>query len=105
MFEYLLCDEKQNVTPYTSHPNRYFDKNKNKFLSLFNLSNKLNAQLYFINYAKENTKYDNQVLLLKYIDIDNKEHIYTDDIKLIKNNSSEYIKNIFIENKLNLKIS
>ena len=35
IFEYLRCHESQAVNPYTSHPNRYFNKNKFKFISLF----------------------------------------------------------------------
>ena len=34
ILEYLLCDERQfknNVTPFTSHPNRYFHLNKKSF--------------------------------------------------------------------------
>ena len=30
MMEYLLCEEEQTVTPYTSHPNRYWNKNATK---------------------------------------------------------------------------
>lgn len=55
IFEFLLCDEKQMVNPHTSHPNRYFHKNSQKFISLWNLAQKLNARLYLVNYAKIGT--------------------------------------------------
>jgi hypothetical protein len=32
IFEYLLCEQTQTVTPYSSHPNRYWNKNKHKFI-------------------------------------------------------------------------
>ena len=31
LFEYLLCDEKQTVTPHTSHPKWYWEKIKPNF--------------------------------------------------------------------------
>ena len=36
IFEMLKCEKSQNVTPYTSHPRRYWNKNANKFLALWN---------------------------------------------------------------------
>lgn len=53
IFEYLKCEEEQYVTPHTSHPNRYFYKNKFKFISLFKISKDLNAILYLVNYAEK----------------------------------------------------
>ena len=69
MFEYLLCEEEQmelhHTTPYNSHPNKYWYKNKRKFLSLWRAALDLNAELYLVNYAKKGTKYEDQVLLIK----------------------------------------
>ena len=64
ILEYLLCDEKQfknKVTPFTSHPNRYFHLNKRRFLTLWKLSKKLNADLILINYSKKT-----QIMKIKY---------------------------------------
>ena len=71
--EFLLCDEKQfkdNVTPITSHPNRYWHKNAMKFISLWELASKLGAKLYLVNYAKKGTQYENDILLMEveYVD-------------------------------------
>lgn len=62
--EFLLCEEAQSVTPFTSHPNRYFLKNKQKFISLWEISQQFNARLYLVNYAKKGTKNDNKVLFM-----------------------------------------
>ena len=35
IFEFLKCEEGRTVTPYTSHPDRYWDKNSGKFLALW----------------------------------------------------------------------
>jgi len=51
--EFLLCEEAQSVSPFTSHPNRYFLKNKHKFISLWEMSKQFNARLYLVNYAKK----------------------------------------------------
>jgi len=72
LFELLLCDETQIVTPHTSHPNRYFQKNKSKFTSLFKLSKEMGTNLYLINYAKEGTKHEDKVKFMKVLDIDEK---------------------------------
>ncbi|WP_118843362.1 hypothetical protein [Haemophilus haemolyticus] len=70
IFEYLRCHESQYVTPHTSHPNRYFSKNKFKFISLHQISKDLNATLYLVNYAKKGTKYENLIKVMKVISVD-----------------------------------
>jgi viroplasmin and RNaseH domain-containing protein len=70
IFEYLLCDEKQTVNPYTSHPRRYWSKNSKKFISLWNASKDLNAILYLVNYAKKDTVHEDKILLIKVLDLD-----------------------------------
>lgn len=69
LFEYLLCEEKQTVTPYTSHPNRYWNKNKRKFLSLWQIAQDLPATLYLVNYAKAGTLHADEVLLIKVLEM------------------------------------
>jgi|HigsolmetaAR203D_1030402.scaffolds.fasta_scaffold01338_12 hypothetical protein len=70
IFEYLLCEEDQpRVTPYTSHPNLYWEKDKNKFLLLWELSQKLNATLYLVNYAKKGSKHEDEILVIKVQDM------------------------------------
>lgn len=73
IIEYLRCHKKQfsrGITPYSSHPNRYFNKNARKFIALWILKNVLNARLYLVNYAKrsENT-ITNQVKLMEVLKI------------------------------------
>lgn len=47
LFEYLKCD---TVRPFKSHPNRYWHKNKRKFISLWNICQKLEGTLILVNY-------------------------------------------------------
>ena len=70
IMEYLLCEEGQKVTPYTSHPNRYWKKNATKFLSLWRAKLNFSATLYLVNYAKKGTKSENEILLIKVLDMD-----------------------------------
>ena len=68
ILEYLFCHPSQfarNVTPFTSHPNRYFYKNSQKFISLWRLAKKIEAKLFLINYTTKNEKYENEVLLME----------------------------------------
>lgn len=65
IFEYLLCEEEQSVDPYTSHPRRYWHKNKRKFTSLWQVAKDLNAKLYLVNYAKKGTKNEDKILLIE----------------------------------------
>lgn len=98
--EYLLCDEKQfsrGITPYTSHPNRYFYKNKQKFISLWRLAKSLNAKLYLVNYAKKGTKYQDQVLLMEVIDInedDKNKPVKTKDVKMTREEFSNWLREL-----------
>jgi hypothetical protein len=70
IFEFLLCEESQVVTPNTSHPNKYWHKNSRKFISLWKATKDLNATLYLVNYAKANTKHENKITAIKVLDID-----------------------------------
>ena len=99
IIEYLLCDEKQfikNVTPYTSHPNRYWYKNKQKFISLWKITQELDAILYLVNYSKINTQYSNQVLLMdvKSVDPLNNNPVKTIDHKMTRDGFSNWLRNI-----------
>ncbi len=53
VLEFLRC---MKVRPFDSHPNRYWDYrpdkagNKNKFLSLWNITQKTKSQLILVNY-------------------------------------------------------
>tara|TARA_Y100001970_G_C14188299_1_gene833870 strand:+ start:1517 stop:1951 length:435 start_codon:yes stop_codon:yes gene_type:complete len=70
IFEYLLCDEKQMVNPWTSHPNRYWNKNKRKFISLFEVAKDLPAKLILVNYAKINTTHSDKIKVIEVLSID-----------------------------------
>lgn len=69
MFEYLLCEENQKVTPHTSHPNRYWNKNSMKFLSLWQAKLALHATLFLVNYAKAGTAHADEVKLIRVTDV------------------------------------
>jgi hypothetical protein len=97
--EFLLCAEKQflfGVTPYTSHPNRYFNKNSMKFISLWKLTKHIGAKLYLINYSKLGTKFQDQVLLMDVIDI-NKESsppVKTKDTQMTRKQFSDWFREL-----------
>jgi len=84
IMEYLLCEEEQMVkhgtTPYTSHPNRYWNLNKRKFLSLWRAALDLKGTLYLVNYAKEGTVCEDQILLIKVKGM-NENGIYDEETK------------------------
>ena len=69
IFEFQLCEENQVVTPFSSHPNRYWYKNSQKFISLWKATQKLDAVLYMVNYAKRGTRHSNEVLVIKVLDL------------------------------------
>jgi hypothetical protein len=75
IFEFLLCEESQVVTPNTSHPNKYWHKNSRKFIALWEASIALNATLYLANYAKLGTKHEDKITVIKVLDIDHSKGI------------------------------
>lgn len=82
IFELLKCDEKQVVTPYTSHPKNYWHKDKNKFLALYALKKSLKpkARLFLINYADAGTKAADEVLMIEVLKM-NKEGITEEKVQ------------------------
>ncbi len=81
IFEFLLCEEAQVVTPNTSHPNKYWHKNSRKFISLWQATRDLNATLYLVNYAKSGTKHENKVTAIKVLEIDSAKGITSEQKK------------------------
>lgn len=97
--EFLLCDEQQfprGITPYTSHPNRYFYKNAQKFISLWGLAKDLKAKLYLVNYSKKGTEFGNQVLLMEVLDVDEKRAppVTTKDTKFTRDEFSDWFRKL-----------
>jgi len=97
--EFLLCDERQfrlGITPYTSHPNRYFHKNAQKFISLWKLAKKLDAKLYLVNYSKKGTEFENQVLLMEVSDVNPHQipPVKTKDQKFTRNEFSKWFREL-----------
>jgi len=70
IFEFLLCEEAQSVNPHTSHPNRYWNKNAQKFIALYNVARDLPATLYLVNYAKKGTKHEDKIRIIRMKSID-----------------------------------
>ncbi len=79
IFEYLLCEEVQTVTPHTSHPNKYWHKNSQKFISLFNVSKDLPAKLVLVNYDKKGTKHEDKVKVIVVKEIEDNKGITKSD--------------------------
>jgi len=72
IIEFLKCD---TVRPFDSHPNRYWYKNSQKFISLFNLKESLNAKLFLVNYEDSRK----QFLLIEVKAIDKDKGIIKED--------------------------
>lgn len=54
IFEYLLCNDTQkHVTPHSSHPKYYWDKNSREFLSLWEIAKDLKSNLIFSELCKK----------------------------------------------------
>jgi len=96
IFELLLCAESQpRVTPWTSHPNKYWHKNSRKFISLFEAAKALDAQLYLVNYAKRGTKHEDEVRLIKVLEIDPSCGITKQESKnLSRSEFAEWFRNL-----------
>ena len=97
--EYLLCSEDQfsrNITPFTSHPNRYFKINPWKFLSLWDVAHTFDAKLYLVNYSKKGTKFEDEVLLMEveYIDPQKTPIVKTADTKFTRSEFSKWFRDL-----------
>lgn len=80
LFEFLYRDKKQSVTTITSHPMRYAwnsrnTDNRRKFISLWNIRQKLNGRLYLINYS-ENLL--DKISIIEVLDMDEKTGIHAE---------------------------
>jgi hypothetical protein len=81
IFEFLLCEEAQVVTPRTSHPNKYWHKNSRKFISLWRAAQDINAILYLVNYAKVGTAHADEVTAIRVHGIDESKGIIKEEKK------------------------
>lgn len=97
IFEYLRCGENQKVTPYTSHPNKYFFQNRKKFISLFQIATDLNATLYLINYARKGSKHEDKIKKMEVRTVDEKnlkKPVETKDEYMTRKDFSEWFRKI-----------
>ena len=62
VLEFLKCE---TVRPNKSHPNRYWFKNKQKFISLWDITKKLDGELYLVNYEDSREQFK----IIKVIEI------------------------------------
>ncbi|MXV38249.1 hypothetical protein GO491_06105 [Flavobacteriaceae bacterium Ap0902] len=62
--EFLKCD---TVRPNNSHPRRYWHKNKQKFISLWEITQKLEGVLFLVNYEDSREQFK----VIKVIELDN----------------------------------
>ena len=80
VFEFLRC---VTVRPFNSHPRRYWDKNKQKFISLWKLKERLDADLFLVNYEDSRE----QFLKIEVLDLNSKG---IQDEKVEKMNKTEF---------------
>lgn len=97
--EFLFCDPSQfekGITPYNSHPNRYFHKNSQKFISLWELANKLGAKLILVNYTSRGTKYEDEVLVMNVnsINKDKTPPVETSDKRMTRAEFSKWFREL-----------
>lgn len=98
IFEFLLCEENQAVDPHSSHPNRYWKKNAQKFIALFRVACDLNAILYLVNYAKKGTKHEDKVTVIRVEELDQKEGITKETyVNFTRDGFSEWFRNLNAE--------
>lgn len=100
IIEYLRCHDKQfsrGITPHTSHPNRYFNKNARKFISLWILKCALNAKLYLVNYAKKSENLiTDQIKLIEVLNIkiDGPNYVITVDQEMKREEFSKWLRDM-----------
>lgn len=101
LFELLLCDEAQSVTPWTSHPNKYFHKNAMKFVNLVKVADELKTSVYLINYAKPQTKAEKEILFMKVLSLNEQKPtspLLTEDKKITFENLQKGLANKILKN-------
>lgn len=81
IFEWLKRgpEQKDHITPLTSSPERYINMNKGKFFAYQEAINNLNASVFYVNYAPENTiingiNISNQIKVMQHIDLSFKDN-------------------------------
>jgi len=97
--ELLFCHPSQferGITPYTSHPKRYFHINAQKFISLWELTNKLGAELILVNYTSKGTKFEDEVLVMDVISVnkDKNPPVETSDKKMTRAEFSKWFREL-----------
>ncbi|NIS94987.1 MAG: hypothetical protein GTN97_03560 [Nitrosopumilaceae archaeon] len=99
IIEFLFCDPKQfdrGITPYNSHPNKYFFKNSQKFIQLWRLANIINAKLYLVNYTEKGNDFEDEILLMEVrtINKDQSEPVKTTYEYFTRNEFSDWFREL-----------
>jgi hypothetical protein len=98
-FELLRCNEEQGergITPYTSHPNNYWNFAYRKFLSQWNHYKSINgkAHYYLVTYASKGEKYDDEVKLMEVKNFNINKGLETKDFLLTRKKFSKWLRKI-----------
>lgn len=97
IFSYIPCKTEKYITPYTSHPKRYWNYKKNELLNLWKIASDLKAVLYLVNYAKAGTEYADEVLLIEVQDMDDNGITKENQIKHTRSSFSKWFRQINAE--------
>lgn len=97
LIENLRCHENQfskGITPFSSHPNRYFWKNSMKFIRLWELTLELKGKLFLVNYSKLGTEFGDEVLLMEVKNVNRTAWPFVDtiDTKLSRDQYSKWFR-------------
>lgn len=94
IFEYQKCDENQLVTPYTSDPNRYWNKCHRKYFAIWEIVKLIKGKLYIVNYADKNTKHGNLIKLMEVKGMDYRGIIFSSVQQLDRNSFSLWFRKL-----------
>lgn len=94
VFEFLKVDQWQTVTPWESHPVRYWHKNWRKFVAIWRGVQKLEADFYCVNYAEAGTPFADQVRVLQIFSMNKSGIKKWSDWKCSRGEFTEFFRQI-----------
>ena len=95
VFEFQKVDEWQttgDVTPWSSHPTRYWHKCWRKYMALWRAVQKLEADFYIVNYAEPRAKFSNEVRVMQILSLDRSGIKKWSDWKCTRTQFGEFLR-------------
>lgn len=97
IFEFQKCSleaQEKGITPHNSHPHRYWDRCRRKYLAIWRMVQTVGAAFYVVNYSEKGTPCEDQVRWMRVDSMDETGFTKQEDRLLTREEFAKWFRNL-----------